>query len=102
MYLIRAEANGKINGLADLNLIRVQRGLTALTAANVSTDAAYQKAVMDEIQAEFNFEGHRYFNLARTQQLLAETRIEDFRSIMPIPGREIIASKGAIEQNPGY
>jgi hypothetical protein len=102
MYLIRAEANGKINGLADLNLIRVQRGLTALTAANVSTDAAYQKAVMDEIQAEFNFEGHRYFSLARTRQLLAETRIEDFRSIMPIPGREIIASKGAIAQNPGY
>jgi starch-binding outer membrane protein, SusD/RagB family len=102
MYLIRAEANGKINGLTDLNLIRVQRGLTALTAANVSTDAAYQKAVMDEIQAEFNFEGHRYFNLARTRQLLAETNIENFRSIMPIPGREIIASKGSIAQNPGY
>ncbi|MEY4935840.1 MAG: hypothetical protein RIS64_2199 [Bacteroidota bacterium] len=102
LYLIRAEAKGKVDGLTDLNLIRVERGLTALTAANVSTDAAYQKAILDEIQAEFNFEGHRYFNLARTRQLFAETGIENFRSIMPIPGREIIASKGGIVQNSGY
>jgi hypothetical protein len=34
--------------------------------------------------------------------LFAETGIENFRSIMPIPGREIIASKGGIVQNSGY
>jgi starch-binding outer membrane protein, SusD/RagB family len=102
MYLIRSEAKGKIDGLADLNTIRVKRGLAALTATDVSTDAAFQKAILDEIQAEFNFEGHRYFSLARTRQLFAETGIEDFRSIMPIPGREIIASKGGIVQNLGY
>ncbi|MEN9612339.1 MAG: hypothetical protein RLZZ628_3153 [Bacteroidota bacterium] len=102
MYLIRAEAKGKTNGLADLNWIRTQRGLTALTAADVPTDSTYQKAVLDENQAEFNFEGHRYFDLARTRQLNAETGIDNFRSIMPIPGREIIASKGGIVQNPGY
>jgi starch-binding outer membrane protein, SusD/RagB family len=102
MYLIRAEANGRVAGLADLNLIRVQRGLTALTAADVPTDAAYQNALLDENQAEFNFEGHRYFDLARTRQLEAVTGIKNFRSIMPIPGREIIASKGAIAQNQGY
>jgi hypothetical protein len=102
MYLIRAEAKGKTDGLADLNLIRTQRGLTALTAADVPTDSTYQKVVLDENQAEFNFEGHRYFDLARTRQLNAETGIDNFRSIMPIPGREMIASKGGIVQNPGY
>jgi starch-binding outer membrane protein, SusD/RagB family len=102
MYLIRAEANGKIAGLADLNKIRTQRGLAALTAADVPTDSTYLKAILDENQAEFNFEGHRYFDLARTRQLHAETGIDNFRSIMPIPGREIIASKGSIVQNQGY
>jgi starch-binding outer membrane protein, SusD/RagB family len=68
----------------------------------VPTDAAYQNALLDENQAEFNFEGHRYFDLARTRQLETVTGIKNFRSIMPIPGREIIASKGAIAQNQGY
>ena len=101
MYLIRAEARGRNSGLADLNLIRTQRGLAELSATDVPNDAVYLQAILDERRAEFNFEGHRYFDLARTRQVNAVLGIENFRSIMPIPNRELTANE-ALQQNPGY
>jgi hypothetical protein len=109
MYLIRAEALGLSGGgLADINTIRTNRGLSALNPANVSTSATYAQAVADENRAEFNFEGHRYFDLARTGQVvnvlqpLTSTTITASNSCFPIPLREISASNGAVVQNPGY
>lgn len=102
MYLIRAEALGRTDGLADLNLIREKRGLSALTAADVATDDAFLDAVLAERRAEFNFEGHYYFDLARTGRYASATGADDFRAIMPVPNREVIASGGKIEQNRGF
>ncbi len=108
MYLIRAEALGRVQGLADLNFIRTNRGLTALSSGDVPDDATYQQAVQDEDRAEFNFEGHRYFDLARTGQVvnilqpLTSTTITTANSCFPIPLREIGATNGAVVQNPGY
>ena len=102
MYLIRAEANGRIAGFADLNLIRTQRGLTALKTVDVANDVSFLNAVLNERRAELNFEGHRYFDLARTGRIKTVIGIDNYRGILPMPTREIEAGKGLVKQNPGY
>jgi hypothetical protein len=101
LYLIRAEARGRASGLADVNEVRTRRGLPALAASEVATDAAWQRALLDERRAELNFEGHRYFDLARTRQIKAVLGVDEFRGIMPIPSRELTANE-TLKQNPGY
>lgn len=101
MHLIRAEALGRVAGLQDLNILRSYRGLALLAPADVPTDDTFLQAVLDERRAEFNFEGHRYFDLARTRQIKAVLGVDDFRGIMPIPSREL-AANGSLKQNPGY
>ncbi len=104
MYLISSEAKGRLAGLGDLNTVRVQRGLPALVAGDVPTDVDYRNAILDEIRAEFNFEGHYYFDLARVEEIKPGglLDIDAFRAILPIPLRELTATNGAVEQNPGY
>jgi len=108
LYLIRAEALGRTQGLADVNMIRTNRGLSALTSADVPDDATYARVVSDENRAEFNFEGHRYFDLARTGQVinvltpLTSLTVTTANSCYPIPLREISATGGTVVQNPGY
>ena len=101
MYLIRAEALGQSDGLADLNYLRQHRGLPDLMPEDLPTDGDYLNALLDERRAELNFEGHRLFDLARTQSvstILGET----VNPIMPIPQREIEGTKGVVTQNKGY
>ena len=100
MYLIRAEARGRTTGLADINALRAKRNIYAITPSMILTDDAFRTAILDERRAEFNFEGHRYFDLARLRRLKADIGVEDFRSILPIPGREI--KTAGLTQNPGY
>ncbi len=102
IYLIRAEALGRTEGLDDLNLIRTSRGLQSLAAGDVPTDASFLDAVLDERRAEFNFEGHRYFDLARTGRIGSVLNVEEFRGILPIPSNEIATGQGRMAQNPGY
>jgi hypothetical protein len=106
--MIRAEALGRTQGLADVNMIRTNRGLAALIAADVPDNDTYAQVVADEDRAEFNFEGHRYFDLARLGQVvnvlqpLTSTTITTANSCFPIPLREISATNGVVVQNPGY
>jgi hypothetical protein len=108
MYMIRAEALGRAKGLADVNIIRTNRGLAALKTSDVPDNDTYAQAVADEDRAEFNFEGHRYFDLARIGQVanvlqpLTSTTITIANSCFPIPLREISATNGVVIQNPGY
>lgn len=102
MYLVRAEAQGRSAGLDDLNLIRTQRGMQPLAAGDIPTDASFLDAVLDERRAEFNFEGHRYFDLARTGRIGSVLNVEEFRGILPIPSNEIATGQGRMAQNPGY
>ena len=104
MYLILAEAKGRATGLSDLNTLRVQRGLSALAGGDVPTDTDFRNALLDEIKAEFNFEGHYYFDLARVQEIKPGgiLDLESFRALLPIPLRELTATKGQVIQNPGY
>jgi hypothetical protein len=101
VYLIRAEALGRVNGLADLNTLRQHRGMAKLTAANVPNDAIYLNAVLDERRAELNFEGHRLFDLARTKKV-AEVLGTSVNPVLPIPQNEISATGGVVVQNKGY
>ncbi|CAN5197919.1 RagB/SusD family nutrient uptake outer membrane protein [soil metagenome] len=101
MYLIRAEALGRTAGLADLNTVREARGLSILIPGQVSTDAKYINAILNERRAELNFEGHRLFDLARTGKV-AEVLGSDVNPIAPIPSREISATNEVVIQNPGY
>jgi hypothetical protein len=102
MYLIRAEALGRVNGLADLNTVMVNRGMAPLTASDVPDDPTYAQAISDENRAEFNFEGHRYFDLARTGQIANVLGVPASNSVYPIPLVQINATNGVVVQNPGY
>jgi len=102
MYMIRAEALGRTAGLADLNMIRTNRGMVPLQPSDVPDDATYAQAVSDEDRSEFNFEGHRYFDLARTGQVNSVLGVPATNSCYPIPQHEIDATHGVVVQNPGY
>lgn len=102
VYLIAAEAKGLAGGgLDDLNLLRANRGLSDLTPVDVPDEDAFQIAVQDERRAELNFEGHRYFDLARIGKV-QEVIGADVLPVFPIPSNEIAATGGAITQYPGY
>jgi hypothetical protein len=110
MYLIRAEALGNTtDGINDLNKIRTNRGLPAYSPSDSEEDGPdYFQVLADENRAEFNFEGHRYFDLARTGdvvnylQPLTSATLTVTNSCFPIPLREINATGGVVVQNPGY
>jgi starch-binding outer membrane protein, SusD/RagB family len=101
LYLIRAESEGATGDFSDcqndLNSIRENRGLSDLTDVG---DGNFENYVQDERRAELNFEGNRYFDLARIGQtsIIGAYILPDF----PIPQREVTASKGEIVQYPGY
>jgi starch-binding outer membrane protein, SusD/RagB family len=107
MYLIRSEANARLNKIKesadDLNIIRKRAGLTELTTLTT------QKAVLDEMELqrrlELGFEGHRWFDLKRWGRDVVKSTgnvaFGDTRTIAPIPNSEILANKNLV-QNVGY
>ena len=104
MYLIRSEAatmssNDPNAGLEDLNTIRNRAGLADIE--NLGTMEEYITRLQNERRAEFNFEGHRFFDLVRFDLAGEVLDIEDFRKIFPIPRTELQVSD-ALVQNPGY
>ena len=101
ILLIAAEAKGRIAGLADLNTLHIARGMAAIKASEVNTDADYMAAIQDERRSELNMEGHRYFDLARIGQV-EKVLGASVLPVFPIPFRELTATKGAIKQYPGY
>jgi hypothetical protein len=94
MYLIRAEANARLNAdpatvRADINIVRRRAGLGDL-AATITTQAALFDAILQERRVEFAMEGHRFFDLrrlGRAQQLLGQAE------------RDVNSN---LAQNPGY
>lgn len=110
LFLIRAEARAlKANpdlagSLADVNVIRQRAGLSA-SSANTAT--ALMDAIMRERRIELAHEGHRFFDLRRTDRLgttlgSSFTGNNAFRALWPIPQRETLNSGGVITQNTGY
>lgn len=107
MYLIRAEAEAKLAGNVtdiqdDINMIRDRAGL------DPTTTTAYADLLLEieqERRVEFAFEGHRWFDLVRTDRatvvLPNVTNVN--KTLFPIPSSEILTNTNPdMVQNPGY
>lgn len=104
MYLNRAEAiiNGAaisgVTALSDLNAIRSHRGASSLSSAG-------SDVVLLERRLELAFEGHYWFDLARTNRASTRSDLplakDDNRFVLPIPQREI-ETNSSLVQNTGY
>jgi hypothetical protein len=112
-YLNRAEAYAEAGAqqnlglaLADINRIRVNRGLPVSTLLPVS--AALINEILLQRRLEFAFEGHRFFDFKRRgmdipKPVSNSTLFFDNFVILPgIPQGDVDASKGVIIQNTGY
>lgn len=110
MYLIRAEARAQLTKLTpaldDLNKVRDRAGVANSTA---TTQDDILLAIENERRVEFAFEAHRWFDLARTKRakavleaLDANTKVEDYELVFPIPVTQIQLDKENLKQNDGY
>lgn len=107
-YLIRAEAQARLNNLPDaikdLNIVRNRAGLTSTTAV---TQSDIINAIMHERQVELFCEwGSRWFDLKRTDTIDAVLGAEKptwkpVAAVYPIPFTEI-QNNPFLKQNPGY
>jgi starch-binding outer membrane protein, SusD/RagB family len=107
MYLIRAEANAQLEQNLtsvqnDINEIRSRAGLT-------DTDATTYETLLEVIEKErgieFAFEGHRWYDLVRTNRALPvlDNVTNVNQTLFPIPSSEILTNTNPdMEQNPGY
>ncbi len=87
-----------------LNQIRERANLEPLPAG--LSQAAFQTAVEQERAWELCFEGHRFYDLARTGRLVevmtaSGRSVSADKAIYPIPQRELDTNP-ALVQNPGY
>jgi hypothetical protein len=100
MYLIRAEANQRLNTsvgatpLADVNLIRARVGAAPLASVDLN-------AILLERRLELAFEGQQLADVKRTQGTVGTTAYNANNLVLPIPQREIDTNK-SLTQNPGY
>ena len=106
MYLIRSEAAvfqtitpNPNAGLADLNTIRNRADLG--DAGPFLTVDDYVDALLQERRIEFNYEGHRFFDLVRFDRINSVLGMDDFRKVFPIPRDELLVSENLV-QNPVY
>ncbi|AXJ00218.1 SusD family protein [Cyclonatronum proteinivorum] len=108
--LNRAESYARLgqdaNALADLNLLRVNRGLDEVNLSGFEL----LEEILVERRRELAFEGHRWFDLKRLNEALEKPEASgvgiiapsDFRWLSQVPITQVAASNGVILQNPGY
>ena len=107
IYLIRAEARARMGEFAtaveDLNTIRTRSLPTmAIDPEEASDFESFTDFLIEERARELAFEGHRWFDIVRLGRAETILGIESFRTVYPIPQREIAISGGTLVQNPGY
>ncbi len=104
MYAEALNEQGKTaEALPFLNQIRKRAGLADKTGLN---QADFRLAIEQERRVEFAFEGHRWYDLIRTnrQQIVLSAKglaIKEFHKLFPIPQREVDLNAN-LTQNPGY
>lgn len=117
VLLMYAEALNELGYAADgaaftyLNQIRTRAGLASKTSNNadaalrVADQAAFRLAVEQERRVELAFEGHRWFDLVRTnraQAVLGSIGMQAHHVVFPIPQSQIDINPSLIVQNPNY
>ena len=109
VVLLHAEAMNETGASAEdvldlLDPIRTRAGLNPLDHTVLNTQALVGQAIADERRLELALEGQRWFDLVRTGTVDAEMgeAINSNYHLFPIPNSEVLASDGAITQNPGY
>ena len=96
-----------------LNQIRTRAGLAKKTATDIPDQAAFRLAMEQERRVELAFEGHRWFDLVRTDRAITvlNSKKDQIRLVapltannlvFPIPQSQIDINKEKIKQNPGY
>jgi len=86
-----------------LDDIRTRAGLSSLSGT-ASTQDDVRTAILNERRLELALEGHRWFDLVRTDTVddeMGET-IDTNYYLFPLPASEISSTNGVITQNPGY
>ena len=115
-YLLRAEARlqqGNTQGAAeDINMVRRRGAVPGMEAAMEITAADVDiDFILDERARELIGEGHRWWDLVRTNKLVERVRlhnpaaapnIQEFHVFRPIPQDQIDRTLGGYPQNPGY
>ena len=105
VILLYAEAlneNGNTAAaLTQLNRIRSRAGLADSSA---TSQADVRQAIQNERRLELAFEGHRWFDLVRTNTVNAEMgeTVSSNYHVFPIPTSEVRSTNGVITQNTGY
>ncbi|TWI85834.1 putative outer membrane starch-binding protein [Lacibacter cauensis] len=117
VLLMYAEALNEQGYVADgpaftyLNQVRTRAGLASKTSSNanaalqVADQAAFRLAVEQERRVELAFEGHRWFDLVRTNRALAvlgTSGMQAHHVLFPIPQSQIDINPALIKQNSGY
>ncbi|WP_045687851.1 RagB/SusD family nutrient uptake outer membrane protein [Hymenobacter sp. AT01-02] len=105
ILLIGAEAKAQLQditgSLALLNRVRTRAGLPIIAATGLN-QAGLLAAIAQERRIELALEGHRWFDLVRTNQAQTVLGIADpTRLLFPIPLREI-QNNPNMKQNTGY
>lgn len=96
-----------------LNMVRNRAGLADKTANNseptlsVDNQEEFRLAVEQERRVELAFEGHRWFDLVRTNRAIPVMTskgfdVEEYQLIFPVPQSQIDVNPDAIDQNTGY
>jgi starch-binding outer membrane protein, SusD/RagB family len=104
-YLIRAEANARLNAAADIvradiNIVRARAGRAPIPTT-VTSQAELLDAILAERRVEFALEGLRFFDLRRFGRAQTVLAITADKLLMPIPQAELDVNKN-LTQNPGY
>ncbi len=106
VLLMHAEAcfhaGDEANARKSLNEVRAR---VSIPAINASGDALLQ-AIYRERRLELGLESHRFFDLVRTGKAVEVLGKLGFKAgvheLFPIPQSQILATNGALIQNPGY
>jgi hypothetical protein len=115
-YLMLAEAlmrgGNAAAALPYVNAVRTRAAKPGQAAAMQVTAAQLDlDFILDERARELTGETTRWFDLTRTDQLVARVKkyntagaanVQAFHKLRPIPNTEIQLSTGGIKQNPGY
>jgi starch-binding outer membrane protein, SusD/RagB family len=111
VVLMYAEAYNKLNAPVDgneaytaVNSIRTRAGLPALSGL---TQDQLHDAILNERRLELCFEGHRWFDLKRTDTFLPVLQGKGYAAtekdlLLPVPQFEIDLNTNLKPQNPGY